>query len=119
MSSSGPAPELDYDGRTGKGTFRWTGPPAIVKDDMSYDIKYSEVYQGSTVQSSDLKFNDDIKEISLPYTSAVSPSTTYVFAITASLSKGKGPVLSSYARLTTNGRGMFGKKTFQRLHVIS
>ncbi|XP_065839317.1 uncharacterized protein [Oscarella lobularis] len=101
-SSSGPSPELEYDGSTGKGTFRWTGPPATVKDGTSYNIKYSEVYQGSTVPSSDLKFNDDLQDISLPYSSVVSPSTTYVFAITVSLDQGS--VTSSYARITTNGR---------------
>ncbi|XP_065839324.1 usherin-like isoform X2 [Oscarella lobularis] len=101
-SSSGPTPVLEYDSRTGEGTFRWTGPPAIVKDYTSYEIKYAEVYPASTVQSSDLTFDDDIQDASLPHTSFLSPSTTYVFSITASLRKGS--VTSSYARITTTGR---------------
>ena len=109
-------PELEYDGRTGKGTFRWTGPPAIVKDYESYDIKYSEVYHGSKVDPSKLTFKDLGGRTSLPHTAFLSPSTTYVFAISASLVEGS--VTSSYARLTTNGRGIFVQKTFQRLHVI-
>ncbi|XP_065839051.1 usherin-like [Oscarella lobularis] len=101
-TSGGPLPELDYDSNASEGTFRWTGPPAIVKDSTSYDIKYSEVYQGSTVQSSDLTFDGDLQDISLRYASFVSPSTTYVFAITASFDRGS--VTSSYIRITTPGR---------------
>ena len=96
---------LEYDSRTGEGTFRWTGPPAIVKDCTSYEIKYAEVYPASTVQSSDLTFDDDIPDTSLPHTSFLSPSTTYVFSITALLRKGS--VTSSYARITTPGRGIY------------
>ena len=113
VSSSGPPPEVDYNASTGEGTFRWTGPPAIVKNDTSYVIKYSGVYPGSTVQSSDLTFSDDIHNASLPHTAFLSPSTTYVFFITASLIKGL--VTSSYARITTHGRGYFGRETLEML----
>ena len=115
-SSSGPTPELNYDGKTGEGTFRWTGPPAIVKNDTSYVIKYSGVYPGSNVQSSDLTFADDIHNASLPHTASLSPSTTYVFSITASFIKGS--VTSSYARITTHGRGILGEKRLKCLFLL-
>ena len=105
-SSKGPLPELEYDGSTGKGTFRWTGPPAIVKDDTSYEIDFAEVYPGTTVQPSALTFKD-IKSVSLPHVSDIAALTMYTFKITASLSKGS--ITSDYATVTTNGRGILRK----------
>ena len=115
-SSSGPTPELDYNTSTGEGTFRWTGPPAIVKNDTSYEIKYSGVYPGSTVKSSDLIFADDIQNASLPHTGFLSPSSTYVFFITASLNNGL--VTSSYARISTHGRGILGERRSKCLFML-
>ena len=99
-SSKGPLPELEYDGSTGKGTFRWTGPPAIVKDDTSYKIEFAKVYPGTTVQPSSFK---DIKGVSLPHLSDVAALTMYTFTITASLVSGS--VTSSHSSATTSGRG--------------
>ena len=101
-SSKGPLPELEYDGIKGKGTFRWTGPPAIVKTDSSYDIEYSEIYPGTAVQSSALTFIT-IHPVSLPHISDVAALTAYTFSITATLVRGS--VTSGYANVTTKGRG--------------
>ena len=103
-SSNGPLPELEYDGTKGKGTFRWTGPPAIVETDSSYDIKYSEIYPGTAVQSSALTFIT-IHPVSLPHISDVAALTAYTFSITATLVQGSVTVTSGYANVTTKGRG--------------
>ena len=104
VSSNGPLPELEYDGTNGKGTFRWTGPPAIVETDSSYDIKYSEIYPGTVVQSSALTFIT-IQAVSLPHISDVAALTAYTFSITATLVQGSATVTSGYANVTTKGRG--------------
>ena len=69
---------MEYDGTKGKGTFRWTGPPAIVETDISYDIEYSEIYPGTTVQSSALTFIS-VQAVSLPHISDVAALTAYTF----------------------------------------
>ena len=102
-SSTGPLPQLEYDGTLGKGTFRWTGPPAIVKDVTSYEIEFAEVYPGTTVQPSALTFKS-IKSVSLPHVYDVAALTMYTFKITASLTK-KDSITSDYANVTTSGRG--------------
>ena len=100
-SSKGPLPELEYDGSTGKGTFRWAGPPAIVKDFTSYEIYFAELYPG-TAQPPSQSFTP-IKDVSLPHISDVAALTMYTFTIKASLVSGS--VTSSYSSVTTSGRG--------------
>ena len=101
-SSKGPVPELEYDGSTGKGTLRWTGPPAIVNDYKSYSIKFASVYPGTTVEPSALTF-ESIENVSLPYSSDVAALTMYIFTIAATV--GNDSVTSNYANVSTGGRG--------------
>ena len=101
-SSKGPVPELEYDGSTGKGTLRWTGPPAIVNDYKSYSIKFASVYPGTTVEPSALTF-ESIENVSLPYSSDVAALTMYIFTIAATV--GNDSVTSDYANVSTGGRG--------------